>query len=73
MANEPKTHRITITVSEEIFREIDRRAVDRRAVCRARFVQDALEAFLAGRTAISAWPPNPAPWRRLKSGGEAAR
>jgi hypothetical protein len=73
MANEPKTHRITITVSEEIFREIDRRAVDHRAVCRARFVLDALEAFLAGRTAISIWPPDPPPWRRPKSGGEGVK
>jgi hypothetical protein len=72
MANEPKTHGITITVSEEIFQQIDRLAAHRRPVCRARFVHDALEGFLAGRTTISIWPPDPVPLRQPKSGGERA-
>jgi hypothetical protein len=47
-------HRITITVSGDMLREIDRRIPDRRPVCRQRFILDLLEAHL---TMASSAPP----------------
>jgi hypothetical protein len=48
MTDENKTHPITIRISDELFREIDDRAPDRRPACRARYVLDVLETYIFG-------------------------